>query len=164
MSNTDDLIAAAREWPRDKSSGFLINELADEIERLRTDYDNPNNRFVSWETDADPVDLEAEINHAVADCINRIEVFSSPDRSTFILRLEATAGTGDPFVRHISFPTIRAAFDELEWDNAEEHAELLATRFEELAAALRNGKGTYGDRSTYPTTSLFPANRSDPST
>jgi hypothetical protein len=29
-----ELIASAREWQRDKSSGWLINKLADEIERL----------------------------------------------------------------------------------------------------------------------------------
>jgi len=33
---TDELIVSAREWPRDKSSGWLINELADEIERLKS--------------------------------------------------------------------------------------------------------------------------------
>lgn len=30
----DELIVSAREWQRDKSSGWLINELADELERL----------------------------------------------------------------------------------------------------------------------------------
>ena len=35
MEKADELISAAREWPRDKSSGWLINELADEIERLQ---------------------------------------------------------------------------------------------------------------------------------
>lgn len=34
MTRAEELIASAREWPRDKSSGWLINELADEIERL----------------------------------------------------------------------------------------------------------------------------------
>jgi hypothetical protein len=41
---TDELIASARDWTRDKSSGWLINELADEIERLRKPTDNDTNR------------------------------------------------------------------------------------------------------------------------
>lgn len=123
------------------------------------DYDDPLERFVSWETDADPVDLEAEVNYAVADCINRIEVFASPDPATFDLCLPATAGNGAPFIRPISFATIRAVLDGLEWDNAEEHAELLAARFEELAVELRNGRGTYGDGSARPAPSLSRADQ-----
>ena len=110
-----------------------------------TDYTDPKNRFLSWQTDADPVDLEAEVNYAVEDCINRLEVYSHPDYATVTLRLEESYGETGPFVRAISFSDIRAAFDGLEWDNAEEHAELLASRLEEIASELRKAKGTFGD-------------------
>ncbi len=43
---SDELIASAREWPRDKSSGWLINELADEIERLKMLLDGRDNFIV----------------------------------------------------------------------------------------------------------------------
>lgn len=112
-----------------------------------TDYSDPKNRFISWETDADPVDLEAEVNYAVESCINSLQVFGTPEHATFSLCLYDTFGQVEgPFARRISFSDIRAALDELEWDNAEEHAELLASRLEEITAELRKAKGTFGDR------------------
>jgi hypothetical protein len=113
-----------------------------------SEYSKPENRFVSWWTDDDLVDLEEHVNMAVADSINGLELFACDEPGVLVLRLENTAAAGDgaPFVRAITFDAIRRSLDELEWDNAEEHAELLARAFEELAARLRAGKGTFGDR------------------
>nr|BDD44202.1 hypothetical protein 32 [Balneolaceae bacterium] len=114
-----------------------------------TDYSKPENRFMGWGTDEHPLDLdlEANVNVAVADAINRLELFACTTPGMLILRLEndCDTGTGDPFIRPITFDTIRDALAVLEWDNAEEHAELLAKAFEDLAAKLREHKGTFGD-------------------
>jgi hypothetical protein len=112
------------------------------------DYSKPENRFVSWWTDDDHPDLEAEVNYAVADSIGRLELFACDESGVLVLRLENNSNTADgaPFVRPVTFETLRRSLDELEWDNAEEHADLLARAFEGLAARLRAGKGTFGDR------------------
>lgn len=108
------------------------------------DYSDPKNRFLAWECDYD-CDPEEEVNAAVALCIKELYLIPAQERGAVVLRLMSD-GQADDFVRQISFDTLRAMLDIYDPEDAEETAALLIDRFEEMAAELRAGVGTFGNR------------------
>lgn len=136
----DDCLEAA-----EKIAPIFANMILSEF-HLHSSGEDPGDAIAKIVNDVVQDNVRKAVNEYVEAAVNEIEIFPTPDHATFILRSVGTGGDDDPLVRAISVDAIKSQLDTHDPENAEELVDALANRFEELAAALRKSKGTFGWR------------------